>query len=67
MKPITIRFILKSGKEFDVKCSEFTIEKSKITGAPVGYNINGIIENKPLFIDLTEVDAILRVLSDEKE
>lgn len=32
-----------------------------------GYNISGITENKPVYLDFDEVAAIVRVLSDEAE
>ena len=30
-----------------------------------GYNISGITENKPVYLDFEQVAAIVRVLSDE--
>lgn len=32
-----------------------------------GYNISGITENKPVYLDFDEVAAIVRVLSDEAD
>lgn len=64
MKPMTIRIILKSGAEFVIKCKEFTLNKNGF-GEVVSYNIEGITENKPIWIDWTQVAAVVRVCSDE--
>ena len=59
-----IRIFLKGGADFTVKCGEFNMTKNGL-GEFVGYNIKGIEENKPLYLDFSEVAAIVRVLSDE--
>lgn len=59
-----IRIILKGGAEFTVKCVKFDMSKNGL-GEFVGYNFSGIEENKPLYLDFSEVAAIVRVLSDE--
>lgn len=66
MTKMTIRVILKSGAEFTVKCEKFTITRDYF-GNVTGYNISGITENKPVYIDFTQVAAVIRVYSDEKE
>lgn len=66
MTKMTIRVILKSGAEFTVKCEKFTITRDCF-GNVTGYNISGITENKPVYIDFTQVAAVIRVYSDEKE
>lgn len=66
MPKMTIRIIMKSGVEFSVKCNKFTITRNgfdKVTG----YNIQGITENKPIYLDWEQVAAVVRVLSDEHE
>lgn len=63
---MTIRVILKSGAEFVIKCEKFTITKNGL-GEVTGYDIKGITEGKPVYLDFEEVAAIVRVLSDEKE
>ena len=63
---MSIRVILKSGVEFVVKCDSFSLEKTAL-GVCTGYHIDGIVENKPLYLDLGEIAAIVRVLSDETE
>ena len=36
-------------------------------GQATGYNIEGITENKPVYLDFEQVAAVVRVYSDEKE
>lgn len=67
MNPMSIRFILKSGKEFTVKCSDFTFEYNRVTNTLVAYDLKGIIENGPVFLDLSEVAAVIRLVQDEQE
>lgn len=59
-----IRIILKSGTEFTVKCESFTLEHDGL-GDPTGYEIKGITENKPVYLNWDEVAAVIRVLSNE--
>lgn len=64
MSKMTIKVILKSGLEFAVRCDKFTIEKN-LVGQITRYEVEGIAENKPVYLNLEEVAAIVRVLSDE--
>lgn len=66
MNKMTIRVILKSGSEFAIKCDKFTIKQNGF-GQATGYNIEGITENKPVYLDFEQVAAIVRLYSDEKE
>ena len=66
MANIHIRVILKSGAEFTVKCDRFTVKKNGLEQL-TGYDIRNITENKPMFLDLGEVAAIVRLLSNEME
>lgn len=66
MHKMTIRVILKSGVEFAIKCDKFTISHNGF-GEATGYNIEGITENKPVYLDFEQVAAVVRVYSDEKE
>lgn len=66
MPEMTIRIVLKSGVVFDVKCTEFTLKRDGL-GDVVGYDIKGITENKPIYLDLEQVAAIVRTLSEEGE
>ena len=64
MGKMSIRIILKSGVEFTVKCEKFTLKQNGF-GQTTGYDIAGITENKPVYLDFDEVAAIVRFYSDE--
>ena len=64
MGKMSIRIILKSGVEFTVKCDKFTLNKNGFWQT-TGYDIAGITENKPVYLDFDEVAAIIRLYSDE--
>ena len=61
---MSIRIILKSGVEFTVKCDKFTLKQNGLCQT-TGYDISGITENKPVYLDFDEVAAIVRLYSDE--
>ena len=61
---MTIRIILKSGVVFDIKCTEFKLTRNGL-GNVVEYDIKGISENKPVYVDFEQVAAIVRTLSEE--
>lgn len=63
-RKVTIRFILKSGALFDMKCDEFTLELNGL-GDFAGYKAKGVVQNKLIYIDADQVAAIVRLLSDE--
>lgn len=58
MAKMSMRVILKSGAEFTVKCDKFTLERNGLEQV-TGYNISGITENKPVYLDFDEVAAIV--------
>lgn len=64
---MTIRIILKNGVEFSTQCTEFNLERDKLTGILVGWSAAGITENKPVYIDMNQIAAVVRVLSDETQ
>ena len=64
MGKMSIRIILKSGVEFTVKCDKFTLKQNGLLQT-TGYDISGITENKPVYLDFAEVAAIVRLYSDE--
>ena len=64
MGKMSIRIILKSGVEFTVKCDKFTLKRNGLWQT-TGYDISGITENKPVYLDFDEVAAIIRLYSDE--
>lgn len=61
---MTIQIFLKSGTAFTVKCDEFE-HKTNGLGALTSYSIKGITENKPVYLDISQVAAVVRVLSDK--
>ncbi|MBQ4268417.1 MAG: hypothetical protein IJB97_02070 [Clostridia bacterium] len=65
MPKMTIRVILKNGAEFAIKCDEFTLTRNGFQQV-TGYNVKGITENKPVYLDFEQVAAVVRVLSDEQ-
>ncbi len=65
MPKMTMRVILKSGVEFSIKCDKFTINRDGY-GNVRGYDIGGIVENKPVYLDFEQVAAVVRVFADEK-
>lgn len=66
MAKMSMRVILKNGAEFTVKCDKFMLERNGLEQV-TGYNIGGITENKPVYLDFDEVAAIVRVFSDEAD
>lgn len=65
-RKLHIRIILKSGAEFTIKCDEFSITRDGF-GNPKNYDIKGIAENKPIYLDFSQVAAIVRLVSNEME
>ena len=66
MPKMTVRVILKSGVEFSIKCDKFTLTRNGFQQV-TGYNIEGITENQPVYLDFEQVAAVVRVFFDEKE
>ena len=64
MAKMSIRFIMKSGAEFTVKCDNVTVKRNGL-GVVIGYDFKGITENKPLEVDMSQIAAVIRVMSDE--
>ena len=65
MPKMTVRVILKSGVEFSIKCDKFTLTRNGFQQV-TGYNIEGITENKPVYLDFEQVAAVVRAFADEK-
>lgn len=65
MPKMTVRVILKSGVKFSIKCDKFTLTRNGFQQV-TGYNIEGITENKPVYLDFEQVAAVVRVFADEK-
>ncbi len=63
---ITVRIFLRNGTVLpDIKCREFTLGRSNITGGITSYNIKGIEGPKPLHIDCNEIVAVYTMHRDE--
>ena len=60
MDKMSIKVIMKSGVEFTIKCEKFTTRQD-IFGKLIGWEIEGISENKPVYIDFEEIAAIIRL------
>ena len=60
MDKMSIRVIMKSGVEFTIKCEKFTTREDMF-GKLIGWEIEGISENKPVYIDFEEIAAIIRL------
>lgn len=58
MPKMTMRVILKSGVDFAIKCDKFTINRDGF-GNVRGYDIGGIVENKPVYLDFEQVAAFV--------
>lgn len=67
MKKQSIRIILKNGTEISFKCDGMDVEYDKRTGKLVSYNAKGCEESIPFFIDVSEISAVVRMLSEESE
>jgi hypothetical protein len=63
---MTIRFLLKNGKEIDMKCEKFSAENNFGNGMISSYKAEGITENKIIGIDFTEIVAVYRLMIDEE-
>lgn len=64
MSKLSIRIMLESGTEFTIKCEKFTLKKNGL-GEITGYEIEGISENKPIYLNFDKIAAIVRTVSDE--
>lgn len=64
---MTIRFVLRNGKEIDMKCKEFSSNTNQLTGNGMisSYEAKEITENKIIGIDFSEIVAVYRLMTDE--
>ena len=53
----SVRFILKNGCSFTVQCEEASVTVRD--GEMTGYKLSGIIQNRPLFIDIEQIAAVI--------
>lgn len=59
-----IHIVTKSKNELQIECEEFSMSKNTLTGMIDGYEIKGITDNKPLYIDFNNIDFIYREVSE---
>ncbi len=59
-----IHIITKSQNELQIECKEFSMTKNTMTGMIEGYEIKGIVDNKPLYIDFNNIDFVYREVSE---
>lgn len=57
-----IEIVFKNGSKLVITCEEFNITTNRLTGKAESYDIKGIKDNKPLFIDFDEILYITRKL-----
>ena len=61
-----IVFCFKNGLNLTVTCDEFSLTKNGL-GDYTGYEIKGIKDNKPLYVDWKDVSCIYRVMGGDAE
>ena len=57
-----IEIVFKNGSKLEITCEEFNAVRDNFTGKIESYDIKGIKDNKPLFLDVDEVLYIVRKL-----
>ena len=55
----------KSGLELPITCEEFSISTNPYDEELDSYTIKGIKDNKPVYIDMAQVDCIWREVDNE--
>ena len=64
---MTFQVFLRNGRDFTVKAKNFSCTRNTVTGALCSYEFTGISENKPCYLNPSEIVAVIRKLSDELE
>ena len=57
---MTVVFVFKNGYELKVKCENFTLTVNSLTGQITGYEMDGIKDNKLLYVDFSEILCVYR-------
>lgn len=57
---MTMVFVFKNGEKLKVKCEDCNINIG-VRGNLTGYEMTGITENRPMYIDISSVQCIYRV------
>ena len=63
---MSIKIVFKNGYSFSVTCESFTI-KQDVLGQITGYEIKGIKDRKPLYINFEDVICVYRDIEAEDE
>ena len=63
---MTFRVILRNGTEFSVIAENLETSRNTLTGKLASVSFSNIKHNKPCYLDLDEVVAIVRVVDDEE-
>ena len=64
---MTFQVFLRNGRDFTVKAENFSCTRNTVTGTLCSYEFTGISENKPCYLNPSEIVAVIRKLSDELE
>lgn len=51
---------LKSGQHFDIYAKEVVCKYNTITGELIGLNYQAAVENVPLYLDVSSVEAVVQ-------
>ena len=63
---MTFRVILRNGVEFSVIAENLETSRNTLTGKLASVSCSNIKHNKPCYLDLDEIVAIVRVVDDEE-
>lgn len=55
-----VRFILKNGAEFVVKCDKLTVVTDNYSGEITRIKWEGLTENNPLFVRFGDISAVIQ-------
>lgn len=53
-------FILKSGSAFSFYAKDVTLYYNSTTGHATRYEIEGLLRKRPVFIDINQIEAVVR-------
>lgn len=62
---MTVVFVFKNGFELPMKCKEFELQKDAF-GNVDGFSAKGVVENKPVSLNMRDILCIYRIMSDEE-
>lgn len=57
----TVRVYLKSGRSFDIQAEVVKCKHNTITGELVSLSYEGATDGIPLYLDVTQVEAVLQI------